>query len=103
MTLRPARRNILGLPMARRLVSNAIRADWLKSFSRYVKIKRKRRQITQKALADCVSVSVHTIRKIESGHFVPSRELATDIGDVFEEPHTALAAAGYIPFMGWRP
>lgn len=89
--------------MAKRLVSEAIRADWLKSFSRYLRVKRKRGKVTQAALAASLSLSPKTIGKIESGQFLPSRELAADIGEVFDEPNAAMAAAGYIPFVGWCP
>lgn len=91
--------------MARRLVSEAIRADWLKSISRYLKVKRKRQKMTQAALAQSLSVNINTIQKIEARRLLPSRELAADIGEVFDEPQTAMAAAGYgyIPFVGWQP
>lgn len=89
--------------MAKRLVSEAIRADWLKSISRYLKVKRKRQKMTQAALAQSLSVNVNTIRKIESRQLLPSRELAADIGEVLDEPYAAMAAAGYIPFVGWQP
>ncbi len=88
--------------MARKVVSS-LREDWLKNFARYLRSKRKKSRLSQKDLAQSVSISVHTVRKMESGSFVPSRELANDLGEVFEEPYTAVAAAGYIPFLGWRP
>lgn len=88
--------------MARRTVSQALRGEWLKSFARYLKAGRKRAGMTQKRMAESVQVSVQSIQKMEKASFLPSRELAADIGEVFDEPHTAMLAAGYIPFAGWR-
>lgn len=52
---------------------------------------------------EALDVSGYTVRKIEKGAFLPSRELDADLGEVFNEPQTAMAAAGYIPFVGWKP
>ena len=94
--------------MPKRSPSTALRAEWLQSFARWLKARRKRAGLTQKAVAEAVSLSVYTVRKIEAsarklqkGEFVPSRELAADIGEFFDDEHAALLAAGYLPFVGW--
>lgn len=94
--------------MAKRSPSTALRAEWRQSFAKWLKTRRKRAGFTQQAVAEGVSLSVYTVRRIEAsarklqkGDFVPSRELAADIGEFFNDEHGALLAAGYLPFVGW--
>jgi DNA-binding XRE family transcriptional regulator len=89
--------------MAKRVRSETFRQEWAGNFAKYLKSKRKRNKLTQARLADCVHINVNTVRKMEYAEHIPSRELASDIGELFSEPYSAMAAAGYIPFLGWAP
>lgn len=89
--------------MARRTISEALREDWKQHFADYLKTKRKRTGTTQVQLARHLGVQQSLISMIERGGYHIPREMAADIGEVFDEPQTAMAAAGYIPFVGWCP
>lgn len=89
--------------MAKRTVSLALREEWKESFAEYLRAKRRRLGLTQLSLAQMVGCNQTMISKLEKGDEHVTRELAADIGECFEEPQTALVAAGYVPFVGWRP
>lgn len=88
----------------RPFISQPLREEWVKSFARYLKTKRKRTRTSQRELAQRIGVSQPLISHLERGtyHNIP-REMAAEIGEVFDEPQAALIAAGYLPFPGWTP
>ena len=50
-----------------------------------IKIERARKNLTQKDLAELISVSRQTINAIELGKYIPSTVLALKIANVFEK------------------
>lgn len=89
--------------MAKRVKSKAFRQEWARNFAKYLRANRKRHGFTQAMLAESANVNINTVQKMEYAKHTPSRELAADIGELFSEPYSAMAAAGYIPFVGWAP
>lgn len=89
--------------MAKRTISLALREEWMENFASYLKSKRRKRGLSQLTLSQCIGVNQTMISKLELAQEHPTRELAADIGEYFDEPQAAMAAAGYIPFVGWRP
>jgi transcriptional regulator with XRE-family HTH domain len=61
-------------------------------FGRMVRNRRKARDLTQEALAEQVSCSIETIRKIEAGKLRPSRQLAVLLVDALTIPLEERAA-----------
>lgn len=59
--------------------------------------------ITQRQLAHELGIDHTIVCHIETARKHVTREMAADIGELFDEPQTAMAAAGYIPFVGWKP
>lgn len=51
-----------------------------------IKVERAQKNITQKELAEIISVSRQTINAIEKGKYVPSTILALKIARYFEKP-----------------
>lgn len=51
-----------------------------------IKVERAKKNITQKELAEIISVSRQTINAIEKGKYVPSTILALKIARYFEKP-----------------
>ena len=49
-----------------------------------LKVRRAKRDLTQKELADAVGVSRQTINAIEGGRYDPSLELAFQLADYFD-------------------
>lgn len=89
--------------MARRTISLALREEWMESFGAWLKRKRQLTRTTQTQLAEHLGVRQGVISHFECAREAPTREMAADIGEFFDEPQTAMAAAGFIPFQGWRP
>lgn len=87
----------------RRVHSLALRKEWMKSFGSYLRKKRRIKGITQRQLAHELGIDHTIVCHIETARKHVTREMAADIGELFDEPQTAMAAAGYIPFVGWKP
>ena len=75
--------------------------DFHRTFAKYLKSQRLRRNLSQAQFARLLGCSQPTVACYETGRHLPSREVAERISEALRDPDTALLRAGYIPYPGW--
>lgn len=75
--------------------------DFRRTFARYLKSERLRRNMSQAEFARLLNCSQATVAYYESARHLPSREVAERISEALRDPDTAVLRAGYIPYPGW--
>ena len=75
--------------------------DFRRTFAKYLKSQRQRRNLSQAQFARLLGCAQATVAYYETGRHLPSREVAERISEALRDPDTALLRAGYIPYPGW--
>lgn len=84
------------LPSSDSVPNRLTTEQWLKEFSRKVKMKMKRLKITQIELADQIGISRVTISRYVNGTREPNYLLIKDLADVFNCPISELTDFWYL-------